>query len=207
MKAWIAGASGTIGAAVAKRFKELDYNVFTDRVEVLDYDAVRDTADVVRPDILINCTGVYAENPVHLGSVLNWMKVLNVNLTGAFHLTRAVLPYMLERNLGKIIHLSGGGAAYGKPLCSAYASSKAGLVRFVECVALETQQNNVYINAVAPGPVKSRMNPTAENSPDKVVELITHLVNSEITGRLISVYDDYRKSFSEDACKLRRMPL
>ena len=58
---------------------------------------------------------------------------------------------------GKIIQFSGGGAAYGRAFFTAYSASKAALVRFTESIAMELADKNIQVNAIAPGPVRSRM--------------------------------------------------
>jgi 3-oxoacyl-[acyl-carrier protein] reductase len=209
-KVWITGAAGAIGGAIAFRFEKEGAELFTGRIEVSDHAAVADAAESIRPDVLVNCAGVYGPHgPVQDNPVADWMRTVEVNLMGSFFLTRAVMPRMLERGGGKIIHLSGGGAAYGRPFYSAYAASKAGLVRFVECVAEEVEKFNIQINAIAPGSVKSKMNPEGTGTADKAVELTMFLASREsnhVTGRLISaVYDDWTKPFPEEAGKLRRV--
>ncbi len=207
-RVWVTGASGTIGGAIAARFRQEGASVFTDRVEVTDYTAVLNGAWESCPDILVNCVGYYMRQPISVlhCSPVDWKKAVDVNLTGCFYLTKAVLPYMNRG--GKIIHMSGGGAAYGRPFYSDYASSKAGLVRFVECVAGEVEQFDIQINAIAPGSVKSRMNPEGTETPDKAVELVMHLCKPEnkTTGRLISaIHDDWTKPFLGEAGLLRRV--
>ena len=208
-RVWVTGATGTIGGAIAARFKKEGAEVFADRVEVTDYSNVIETADFIRPDILVNCVGVYPQGSVLTSGNKSWERAINVNLTGSFYLTRAVLYHMYTYG-GKIIHMSGGGAAYGRPFYSAYAASKAGLIRFIECVAEEVEPFNIQINAIAPGSVKSKMNPEGTETPDKAVELALYLASQEsnyITGRLIHVNEDYRKPMTEDGGKLRRIPL
>ena len=67
------------------------------------------------------------------------------------------MPYFKKRNKGKIIQLSGGGAASPLPFISSYAVSKAAIVRFVENLSEEVKNYNIYINAVAPGPLNTDM--------------------------------------------------
>lgn len=210
-KAWITGASGTIGGAIVERFKKEGAYVYTKKIDVRDCKAVIDIAAKVRPDILVNCAGIYGPHEAaHQGFSDYWIDTINVNLIGSYYLTRAVIPHMLEKG-GKIIHLSGGGAAYGRPFYSAYSASKAGLIRFIECVAEEVGGVNIQINAIAPGSVKSKMNPEGTGTPDKAVELALFLASQEsnhLTGRLISaIYDDWKKPFSKEAGKLRRIPI
>lgn len=178
----IAGGSGAIGAAVAEKFYEegatlaVTYlsrraplsTVENGRSIALELD-ITDIAQVQqrtediqqkfgRIDVLVNCTGILGPvGPTSNASVEQWARTLDINLLGAFYLTRAVLGGMVSRRKGKIIHFSGGGAAYGRPFYSAYSCSKAALVRFVESVAEEVRDHNIDVNAIAPGPVESRM--------------------------------------------------
>lgn len=178
----IAGASGAIGGAVAQTFVDEGAllavthhtrspslcSAASDRVLELEMDILsprqvqeqthRAVQAYGRIDVLVNCTGILGPvGPSSEVSIEDWARTINTNLLGAFYLTRAVLGGMISRGKGKIIHFSGGGAAYGRPFYSAYSCSKAALVRFVESVAEEVKDKNVDVNAIAPGPVESRM--------------------------------------------------
>jgi NAD(P)-dependent dehydrogenase (short-subunit alcohol dehydrogenase family) len=211
-KIWITGASGVIGAAVAQKMFENGATVYQNRVDITNLDDINKTVLQFQPDVLINCTGILG--PVGIvtdNSIDHWLKTINVNLIGAFYLTKAVLPGMVNKNYGKIIHFSGGGAAYGRPLYSAYAVSKTGLVRFVENVAEEFKDFNIQINAIAPGSVKSKMNPESKGLPNLAVKLVEFLVSDAsryLNGRLISaVHDDWEKGIQLEGGLLRRVPL
>jgi len=80
-----------------------------------------------------------------------WAETIETNLLGVMHVCRAALPHMIEKRRGKIIVLGGGGAASARPRFSAYAASKAAVVRFVETLAEEVQDYNVQVNCMAPG--------------------------------------------------------
>jgi NAD(P)-dependent dehydrogenase (short-subunit alcohol dehydrogenase family) len=220
-RVWVLGTTGTIGSAVAEKFKKEGAEIYTSsRKELFDWYSFSKLANKIKPDVLINCTGTLSpESPLQETKPLEWIVTVNINLTTSALLTQSVLSGMIERGGGKIIHLSGGGAAYGIANRSAYAASKAGLVRFVECVAEETKDLNIQINAIAPGPVKSKMNPESDGTPDKAVELALFLASEKsgaLTGRLISaVHDNWealrimnvRVNLPKEAGKLRRIPL
>ncbi len=111
-----------------------------------------------RIDILVNNSGMQGA----IGRLVDndpalWIQTLHVNLVGTFLCSRAVLPGMIERRSGKIINLSGGGATAPRPHFSAYAASKAAVVRLTECLAEEVCEYNVQVNAIAPGAVNTRM--------------------------------------------------
>ncbi len=86
-----------------------------------------------------------------------WKTTLTVNLFSPVQLCRLCVPWMVQQNHGKIINLSGGGASGPRPKFSAYAVAKVGLVRFTESLAMELQDFNIQVNAVAPGTMYSEM--------------------------------------------------
>ena len=109
-------------------------------------------------DILVNNAAIH--RPIGQIEKINWnewVKTIQINLFGSVQLCRAVLPYFKKRNKGKIIQLSGGGAASPLPFISSYAVSKAAIVRFVENLSEEVKNYNIYINAVSPGPLNTDM--------------------------------------------------
>jgi NAD(P)-dependent dehydrogenase (short-subunit alcohol dehydrogenase family) len=86
-----------------------------------------------------------------------WWKALEVNLRGTALCTRAILPPLLAAGGGSIINLSGGGATSPLPNLSAYAVSKAAVVRFTETLAEELKPHQIRVNAIAPGAVDTRL--------------------------------------------------
>lgn len=111
-----------------------------------------------RLDILVNNAGV--GGPIGALESLDWeewVRTLQINLLGAVLLSRAVLPHFKRARRGKIVQLSGGGATQPLPMQSAYAASKAAVVRFVETLAEETRSDHIDVNALAPGPLNTRM--------------------------------------------------
>lgn len=111
-----------------------------------------------RIDILVNNAGIYGP----MGSIeevnwAQWIKAIEINLFGSILMCCAVLPTMKGQQKGKIIQLSGGGATNPMPNISAYAVSKAAIVRFAETLAEEVREFNIDVNAIAPGALNSRM--------------------------------------------------
>jgi NAD(P)-dependent dehydrogenase (short-subunit alcohol dehydrogenase family) len=86
-----------------------------------------------------------------------WVHALNVNLLGTILCCRGVLPHFRAQRYGKIILLSGGGATKPMPFLSAYAASKAAVVRFGETLAGEVREAGIDVNAVAPGALNTRL--------------------------------------------------
>lgn len=237
----IAGASGAIGQAVASRFHQSEFRLalgyrrtkphiegwanFDCDTTLVQFDIsksaeVNQAVDAViarfgKLDCVVNCTGILG--PV--GNTSNvapdeWVRAIQVNLIGSFYLTHAVLPIMKKNAYGKIIHFSGGGAAYGRPFYTAYSASKAALVRFCESLAEEVRSSHIDINAVAPGSVNSsmwqavrdwkdpdqktrsdlaRMDATGGVPPERASELAFFLASARsdgLSGRLISAVWD-----------------
>jgi NAD(P)-dependent dehydrogenase (short-subunit alcohol dehydrogenase family) len=111
-----------------------------------------------RIDILANNAGVYGP----LGAIEEidwdeWVSAIEINLLGSVLFCRAVTPHFKENRRGKIIQLSGGGATNPLPRISAYAASKAAIVRFAESLAEELREWNVDVNSIAPGALNTRL--------------------------------------------------
>ncbi len=167
--------------------------------------------------ILVNAAGIQGPiGPLWENDLAGWRETLETHLLGTFLSCRAVLPAMLAARRGKIINFSGGGAAGPRKYFSAYAASKAGVVRLTETLAEEVQPHNIQVNAIAPGAVFTRLTEqviaagsaagaeglaealrTRESAalPERAAELVLFLLSPEsgaLTGRLISaVWDDW----------------
>jgi NAD(P)-dependent dehydrogenase (short-subunit alcohol dehydrogenase family) len=171
-------------------------------------------------DILVCCAGVYGPK----GSLedvdwQDWMHAVEINLFGTVLACRAALRWMRRRRGGKIVLLSGGGATAPMPRLSAYAASKAAVVRFAETLAEEVRDSQIEVNAVAPGGLNTRLlDEILAAGPDAVgpdfyrravqqkrdggvplatgAELVLFLASAEsngISGRLLSaVWDDWQ---------------
>jgi 3-oxoacyl-[acyl-carrier protein] reductase len=182
----VTGASGTIGGTIAtafqsegahlalfdlraccadleQRFRRSNSKTLVVDVDITSWEQVDNAVRKVveefsQIDVLVNCAGVIGPiGPTANCSVQDWIHAINVNLLGTFFCTRAVLPVMIARNQGSILNLSGGGAAYGRAFFTAYAAAKSAIVRFTESLAEEVKPYNISVNAIAPGPVLSKM--------------------------------------------------
>lgn len=109
-------------------------------------------------DILVNNAGVYG--PMGATESVDWQEwtqALAINLFGSVLMARAFLPHFKQQRRGKIIQLSGGGATNPLPRLTAYAASKAAVVRFAESLALEVESFGIDVNAIAPGALNTGM--------------------------------------------------
>ena len=111
-----------------------------------------------RVDILVNNAGV----PGPIGALQNnkiddWIKTIQVNVIGPYLCCKSVVPLMKNQGGGKIINLAGAGANNAWANLSAYCTSKAGVVRMTEVLALELENKNIQVNALGPGSIHTRM--------------------------------------------------
>jgi 3-oxoacyl-[acyl-carrier protein] reductase len=108
--------------------------------------------------VLVNNAGVHG--PFGLIEQIDWASwkhAIEINLHGSVNAVRAVLPHFKAQGHGKIIQLSGGGATKPLPRISAYAASKAAVVRFAETIAEECREFGIDVNSIAPGSLNTRM--------------------------------------------------
>ena len=118
-------------------------------------------------DILINNAGVNVRLPTTELPLEEWKRVVDINLTGPFVCTQAVLPKMIEKGWGRIIHISsilGQVGLAGRP---PYTATKGGLILLTKTQALELATKGVTVNAICPGPFATDMNKPLLNDPEK----------------------------------------
>jgi 3-oxoacyl-[acyl-carrier protein] reductase len=120
--------------------------------------AARLSAARLQPDVLVNNAATQGPiGPFVEAHWPTWAATVMVDLLAPVRLAQLALPWMVERGWGRVINVSGGGATGPRPDFSAYAVAKTGLVRFTETVAHELTGTGVTMNAVAPGPMNTRM--------------------------------------------------
>jgi 3-oxoacyl-[acyl-carrier protein] reductase len=185
--ALVTGASRGIGAATARALAEdgwaVGINFRSDRdgaesvagsIEDAGGTAIAlaaDVADAAAADemlgqltgelgpmlVLVNNAGMTADNLSMRLSDEDWSRVIDVNLTGAFRLTRAALGPMMRQRFGRVINVSSVVALRANPGQANYAASKAGLIAFTRTVAAEVARRGVTVNAVAPGLIETEL--------------------------------------------------
>lgn len=179
-----------------------------------------------RINILVNNAGIFG--PVGLletNDPESWKEVLAVNILGGVYCSKLVIPYMKKQGSGKIINLAGAGVGgpNSHPRFSGYYTSKAAIVGFTETLAEELKEDNIQVNAIAPGAVASelqfgllkmdkslvgeKMYQTAQQllkqggvPPELVAKLVAFLAQEEanhITGRLLSAKWDLIEELAE----------
>ena len=108
-------------------------------------------------DILVNNAGMTVDKTVRKMTPEEWDRVIHVNLSGAFYLSKAILQHMLDRGYGRIINISsviGSSGGFGQ---ANYASAKSGLFGLTMSLALETASKGITVNAVTPGYITTDM--------------------------------------------------
>jgi len=182
-----------------------------------------------RLDGLVNNAAIQGPiGPFWENDLDEWRRVIQVNLLAPVALCHALIPWMRQGGGGSIVNLSGSGATAPRPNFSAYATSKAALVRFSETLAREVEPYGIRVNCVAPGALNTAMldevlaagperagaeyEKAAERAraggdpPERCAELVALLLSEEaagITGRLISAVWDPWASLAERRDELR----
>jgi len=159
-----------------------------------------------RIDILINNAGITRDGLLLRMKEEDWDLVLNVNLKGAFHCTKSVIPFMSKQRSGRIVNIASIVGVMGNAGQANYAASKAALIGFTKSVAREYASRGITVNAVAPGFIDTAMtqNLSAEvreglmkqiplgrlGTPQDIAQAVRFLVSKEagyITGHVLHV--------------------
>ena len=156
----VTGGTQGIGAAVARRFADAGDEVVAlghGDLDVTNEDAVQDVLGPLEVDVLVNNAGVSSSAPVHRTTLVDWHRQLEVNATGAFLCSRAVLAGMRERDRGRIVTVASTAALTGQRYTAGYAASKHAAVGLMRTVAAEVAGTGVTANAVCPTFVRTEM--------------------------------------------------
>jgi NAD(P)-dependent dehydrogenase (short-subunit alcohol dehydrogenase family) len=145
-----------------------------------------------RLDILVNNAGITADKPIWKMSVDDWHKVININLSGAFHMSKPALEHMIERGSGRIVNISSIIGQTGNVGQANYAAAKSGMFGLTTTMAREAAQAlakadklhenalNVTVNAVAPGFIETEM---LDGVPEKVLDGVKRQIPLARLGR------------------------
>jgi len=109
-------------------------------------------------DIFVNNAGIAGMNTTVAEYPLDeWKKVMNLNLNSVFYCCKAVVPFMLKNDYGRIVNISSIAGKEGNPNASAYSTSKAGVIGLTKSLGKELAQKNVAVNCVTPAAAKTRI--------------------------------------------------
>ena len=223
----VTGAAGGLGRAIVSRLLAdgtrvvaVDVRPVPDgtgphalgaTVDVSDAESVAALIATVRDQwgpvaVLINNAGIAGPTaPVAAYPTDEWRRVLDVNLTGAFHCMRACLPDMVTAGYGRIVNIASIAGKEGNPCMSAYSASKAGLIALTKSAAKEIATTGVLINCVAPGVIESGLTEAATDEerrrflsrvpmdrmgrPAELAELVSWLASERCSFSTGATYD------------------
>ena len=137
---------------------KLSYNI----VDVSDYKQVKDTVNEIikksNIDILINNAGITGSTESLWNyDVLEWNKIVNINLMGTFNCCKSIVPNMINNDYGRIVNVSSVAGKDGNANASAYSSAKAGVIGLTKSLGKELADKNIAVNAVTPAGAKTRI--------------------------------------------------
>jgi len=134
-------------------------------------------------DILINNAGISCNGLFQELEENEWHRLIDVNLTGVYNCTKAVLPHMISKKQGKIINISSVWGMVGASNEVAYSASKAGIIGLTKALAKEVGPSNIQVNCIAPGIVMTDM--VSEYTMDE----LNNITNEIPLGRIGSTSD------------------
>lgn len=228
-KILITGASRGIGKDIALKSKEKGYEVLgtsttnegvsnlrengihglqlnlNDKksVESFNYLLTQEHPDIA---VLVNNAGITRDNIVLRMTEEEWMDVLNINLNGAFKISKTVLKFMLKKRWGRILNITSTSASTGNRGQANYAAAKAGIEAFSKSLAKEVGSRGITVNAIAPGYIQTDMTKVISEKvkeeilsqiplsrfgkPEEISQLVDFLISDEasyITGQTIHI--------------------
>ncbi|MGD2049458.1 MAG: SDR family NAD(P)-dependent oxidoreductase [Chloroflexota bacterium] len=225
----ITGASGNLGAALTRayhesgaklaiidRHKDVLEKQFPDLVgnedcfisgcaDLTDLDEVSSVVEdsfnhFGRIDILANTVGGYrAGTPIYETDLETWNFMINLNARSVFILTQCVVPYMLQKGSGKIVHMAARPGLKGRANMSAYSASKSAVIRLTESASAEVKEQGINVNCVLPGTLDTPENRVAMPDADfsqwvklesiaNVILFLTSDAARDIHGAAVPVY-------------------
>ena len=135
-------------------YQKVDVNNFNDIEKTLKQ--IENTYGKI--DIFINNAGITGMNATIADYPTDeWEKVINLNLNAVFYCCKAVVPYMIKQNYGRIVNISSIAGKEGNPNAGAYSTSKAGVIGLTKSLGKELAQKNIAVNCVTPAAAKTRI--------------------------------------------------
>lgn len=152
--------------------------------------------DFGRIDILVNNAGITRDSSMKKMTEDQWNQVIGVNLTGVYHCTKAVSPYMLDQGYGRILNASSIVGLYGNFGQTNYVASKAGVIGMTKVWAREFGRKGVTVNAIAPGFINTEM---METVPQTYLDELKAKTPVARMGEAVDVANAYAFLASDEA--------
>ena len=156
---WDIDKNATEEAIEKLNSKECSYQL----VDVTNFDEINKSLNDIEKkfgkiDIFINNAGITGKNATVVEYLLEeWNKVINLNLNAVFYCCKAVVPFMVKNNYGRIVNIASIAGKEGNPNASAYSTSKAGVIGLTKSLGKELAQKNIAVNCVTPAAAKTRI--------------------------------------------------
>jgi len=135
--------------------------------EASDQLAAETISRLGKVDIVVNNAGSNTPQPIDQIVDEDWDRIVELNLTSCMRLTRAVVPGMIERKWGRVIHISSVLGLGSKPARNVYSATKAGLIGMAKASALDLGPHNITVNCIAPGPIMTDLPMSLLNDAEK----------------------------------------
>ena len=189
------------GAEVVNEIERLGRQALYIQADVSDFDQAETMGKKIidkfgRIDILVNNAGIIIDTRLKDMTIQDWNKVISVDLTSVFNCTKSVIKYMQKQKSGKIINIASISGQIGNIGQANYSAAKGGVISFTKTVAKEYAADNITVNAIAPGFIKTRM---LDNIPEKVMEKILKQIPLRRLGKPEEVAKLVRFLASDDA--------
>tara|TARA_B100001248_G_scaffold118012_1_gene88235 strand:- start:7 stop:753 length:747 start_codon:yes stop_codon:yes gene_type:complete len=164
--------------------EDLNYDI----VNVSNFTEVKDAVDKIAKnsniDILVNSAGITGPTTELWNyKIDDWSKIIEINLNGTFYCCKAVVPYMIKNNYGRIVNIASVSGKDGNANASAYSSSKAAVIGLTKSLGKELALNNIAVNAVTPAGANTRI----LNQMSK--EHVQRMLSKVPKGRMLEVYE------------------
>ena len=205
----VTGASGGIGNSIIQKFSENGANILASgtrtekleelqskfkKIKILKFDIsqsdkiekfIDDSSNELggNIDCLVNNAGITADNLAIRMSLEEWKKVLDINLTSTFLLSKFAIKKMLKNKTGKIINITSVVGHTGNLGQTNYTASKAGIIAMSKSLAIEYAKKNININCISPGFIKTAMT-------DKIDEKFKEIIISKIPSARLGEPED-----------------
>lgn len=210
--ALVTGATGGLGKSISqkltesgaqvfltgrntKKLKQLletnDHYIGTESLELRDTKKIKELINKVRPDILVNCAGVFPVQSIENMTEEYFNETFEVNVRAPFVLTKHASRHMKEKGWGRIINIASSSAYAGFPNTSAYCASKHALLGFSRSSYHELKEHGIRVYSFSPGSIKTEMGRQVKGQdyntfmePDEVANFIVNAIGHD--GNMIS---------------------